>query len=141
MFITNNRENEHTRPMATVSTDDDGTLWFFTDVRSVKVEEVNTEHTVHLVYAHPGKSSYLDVWGEAMITKDENAIKEKWSAIMKAWFPNGPDDPNLALLRVRPSDVYYWDSEQGRMVAFFKIAAKALGANQVDEGVQGNLKI
>ena len=63
MFITNNRENNHTRPMSTIEVEDDGKLWFFTDVRSIKVEEVSAENKVHLVYAHPGKESYIDVWG------------------------------------------------------------------------------
>ena len=39
MFITNNRsDREHTRPMATIEVDDKGTLWFYTDIRSIKVK-------------------------------------------------------------------------------------------------------
>ena len=56
MFITNTAaEDEHTRPMATIEAEDNGTLWFYTDVRSIKVKEVNEQRTVHLVYAHPEK--------------------------------------------------------------------------------------
>ncbi len=57
MFITNNHENNHTRPMYTTEVEENGTLWFFTDIRSIKVEEVSKDNTVHLVYAHPGKES------------------------------------------------------------------------------------
>src|SRR4051812_11859712 len=91
MFITNNNSDNHTRPMATIEAEENGTLWFFTDVRSVKVEEVSNEHTVHLVYAHPGKESYMDVWGNATVVKEKQQIKDKWSPIVKAWFPNGVD--------------------------------------------------
>ena len=49
MFITNTTSaDEHTRPMATIEVEENGTLWFYTDIRSIKVKEVNTQHTVHL---------------------------------------------------------------------------------------------
>lgn len=141
MFITNNKEQGHTRPMATIEVDDSGILWFFTDIRSIKVEEVNAEHEVHLAYAHPGKESYLDVWGIATVSRDRQLIKDKWSAFVKAWFPDGVDDPNLALLKVEPRDVYYWDAETGKMVAFLKIAAAAVTGTRLAEGKEGSLTI
>src|SRR5215203_2178766 len=80
MFITNTAEDgKHTRPMATIQAEDDGTLWFYTDVRSIKVEEVHNQHTVHLVYAHPGQSAYLDVWGSAEVITDRQQVVDKWS--------------------------------------------------------------
>jgi len=141
MFITNSPEKDHTRPMATIEVDEDGTLWFFTDDRSIKVEEVSTEKSVHLVYAHPGKESYLDVWGRATVTKDPELIKQKWSPIVKAWFPRGVEDPNLALLKVEPGQAYYWDAETGKMVAFLKIAAAAITGKQMADGAKGKLSL
>lgn len=141
MFITNNNADNHTRPMATIETGEDGTLWFYTDVRSVKVEEVNEDNEVHLVYSHPGKESYLDVWGKGEIVTDKQQIKDKWSPMVKAWFPGGVDDPNLALLKITPSDSYYWDSETGKMVAFLKIAASAVTGTKLSEGAEGSLKL
>jgi general stress protein 26 len=140
MFITSS-EKDHTRPMATISVDENGTLWFFTDIRSIKVEEVSQERQVHLVYAHPGKESYLDVWGNAVINTKKELIKEKWSPIVKAWFPKGVDDPNLALLQVQPRDVYYWDAETGKMVAFLKIAAAAITGKKLAEGAEGKINV
>ena len=139
MFITNNREDEHTRPMATIEIEDNGTLWFFTDIRSIKVEEVSTNRLVHLVYAHPGKASYLDVWGNASVITDKQAIKNKWSPIVRAWFPGGVDDPNIALLRIEPRDAYYWDAETGKMISFLKIAASAITGKKLSEGAERKL--
>jgi general stress protein 26 len=141
MFITNNEDNNHTRPMATIKVEDNGTLWFFTDVRSIKVEEVSSNKSVHLVYAHPGKESYMDVWGNATVITDKQQIKDKWSPIVKAWFPNGVDDPNLSLLKVTPTDTYYWDAETGKMVAFLKIAAAAVTGTKLAEGKEGQIKL
>lgn len=143
MFITaTHSEQEHTRPMATIEAEADGSLWFFTDVRSIKVEEVATDNTVHLIYAHPGKESYMDVWGRSSISTDRALIKEKWSPVVKAYFPNGADDPNLALLKVQPTHVYYWESETGKMVQFFKMAAAAVTGNPaVAKGAEGKLEL
>ena len=141
MFITNNREKEHTRPMATIEVEGDGTLWFFTDIRSIKVEEVSMDNLVHLVYAHPGKESYVDVWGKATIVTDKQTIVDKWSPIVKAWFPDGIDDPNLGLLKIQPQHVYYWDSETGKMVQFLKTAASIVTGKTLADGAEGKLEI
>jgi general stress protein 26 len=144
MFITNNNNDvkTHTRPMATVEVEENGTLWFFTDVRSIKVEEVQQEQKVHLTYSHPGKESYLDVWGSATVVTDRQQIKDKWSPIVKAWFPAGQDDPNLALLKVSPRDCYYWNAETGKMVQFLKMAAAAaMGNQQIAKGAEGKLSM
>jgi len=142
MFITNSKKHDHTRPMATIEVEDDGTLWFFTDIRSIKVEEVSAQHTAHLVYAHPGKESYLDVWGKASVVNDKQTLEDKWSPVVKAWFPKGVDDPNLALLKLVPREVYYWDAEAGRMVSFIKIIAGAItGKPAFSKDAQGSLKV
>jgi general stress protein 26 len=103
---------------------------------------VSLDHSVHLVYAHPGKESYLDVWGNAAVINDKQNIKDKWSPVVKAWFPNGVDDPNLALLKVQPQNVYYWDAEAGKMVSFLKIIAGAItGKPALSGDAQGSLKV
>lgn len=142
MFITNTAgDQEHTRPMATIEVEDNGTLWFYTDVRSLKVEEVNSQQAVHLVYAHPGKESYLDVWGSAEIVTDRQLVVDKWSPIVKAWFPDGVNDPNLSLLRIQPVEAYFWEAETGKMVHFLKIAASVVTSERLAEGAEGSLNL
>jgi general stress protein 26 len=135
MFITNTTSaDKHTRPMATIEVEDNGTFWFYTDIRSIKVEEVNTQHTVHLTYAHPGKEAYLDVWGNAEIINDRQQVIDKWSPVVKAWFPDGVNDPNLGLLKVQPYEAYYWEAETGKMVQFLKMAASIVTGKRLAEG-------
>ena len=141
MFITNNPESDHTRPMYTIEVEDDESLWFFTDIRSLKVEEVKDDKKVHLVYAHPGKESYLDVWGIASIHTDKKNIKDKWTPMMKAWFQEGVDDPNLCLLKVKPQNVYYWDAEHGKMMSILKMVVAAVTGKNVGEDAEGKLSV
>jgi general stress protein 26 len=141
MFITIHDKAEHTRPMATIEVEENGTLWFFTDIRSIKVEEVSMDHNVHLVYAHPGKDSYMDVRGRADVVTDKQTIIDKWSPVVKAWFPDGIDDPNLGLLKVSPTQVYYWDAETGKMVQFLKMAASIVTGKTLADGAEGRLQL
>ena len=142
MFITNSDgELDHTRPMSTIEVEEDGSLWFFTDIRSIKVEEVASDRQVHLTYAHPGKESYMDVRGTAKVVTDKQQIKDKWSPIVKAWFPDGVDDPNIALLKVQPNQCYYWDSETGKMIQFLKMAVSAIAGKRLADGKEGKLSL
>lgn len=142
MFITNADGGlDHTRPMSTIEVEEDGSLWFFTDIRSIKVEEVATEKQVHLTYAHPGKESYMDVRGTAKIVTDKQQIKDKWSPIVKAWFPDGADDPNIALLKVQPYHCYYWDAETGKMIQVLKMAVSAIAGKRLADGKEGKLSL
>ncbi|MBD0295220.1 MAG: pyridoxamine 5'-phosphate oxidase family protein, partial [Flavisolibacter sp.] len=112
-----------------------------TDIRSIKVEEVTMDKRVHLVYAHPGKDSYLDVCGTSSIVTDRQLIKSKWKPIVKAYFPQGADDPNLALMKVAPYSVYYWESETGKMVQILKMAASVIAGKRLAEGAEGKLNL
>lgn len=53
----------HTRPVQTLRVEDEGTLWFFTDVRSDKAEEVRVDTRVSLGYADTAGNRYVAVSG------------------------------------------------------------------------------
>ena len=104
------------RPMATQKTDFDGTLWFFTDADSPKVDEVRDDQQVNVGYADPDSNRYVSISGAARVVRDRAKIKELWSPLHKAWFPNGPDDPNIALLKVEVTQAEYWDGPSNTFV-------------------------
>ena len=145
MFITNNkdelyvlnRDNGQPLPNAEVQ------LWqqTYNYTNRNYEEEIASEGSVHLVYSHPGKESYLDVWGTGEVVNDKQTIKDKWKPIVKAWFPNGVDDPNLALLKIRPGKSYYWDATSGKMVQFIKMAASIATGAKLAEGKEGKLSL
>jgi general stress protein 26 len=139
MFITKNNDASHVRPMATAKIDDNADLWFFTKRTSPKVTELLADEDVQLLYSHPGKDSYLNIIGKATIEPNREKIKELWSPLIKAWFPEGVDDPELTLLKVEVDSAYYWDSGTNKMVSFFKMISAAVTGKQVADGEEGNL--
>src|SRR5688572_13578018 len=98
------------RPMQTQNEEFDGTLWFFTQASSHKVVEVDHEHQVNLTYAEPSENRYVSVSGTATLVRDKAKIDQLWSPALKAWFPEGKDDPEVALLRVDVAKAEYWDA-------------------------------
>jgi general stress protein 26 len=48
--------------------------------------------------------------------KDKAKAKELWNVFYKAWFPEGLDDPKLALIRVDVDHAEYWDSPNSKVV-------------------------
>ena len=114
------------RPMATQKEEFEGTLWFFTRASSPKVEEVEQRHQVNLSYAAPDSNTYVSVSGTAALVRDPAKAKQLWNPILKAWFPQGLEDPDLALLHVEVDKAEYWDSPSSAMVhlvAFVKAIA------------------
>src|SRR5438128_1705005 len=106
----------HSRPMVTQQTGFDGTLWFFTQARAPKVGEIQRSEQVNLSYASPEEQRYVSVSGTAGLVRDPHKVRELWSPLLKAWFPKGPDDPDLALLRVEVERAEYWDAPSSTMV-------------------------
>ena len=69
---------------------------------------------------------WVSVGGTAKVLSDHAKVKDLWSAVLRAFFPDGPDDPEIVLLRVTPEEGEIWDgpsSAIGLAVAFAKTYA------------------
>ena len=130
-----------TRPMSTQEVDDDGSIWFFSGKASNKNQEIKNDQRVQLFYYNKGSSEYLSVYGEATLLHDRNEIERLWSPIVKTWFTEGKDDPDLQLIKVTPVDAYYWDTKHNKMVAGLKILTGAVTGITMDDGVEGNMQL
>lgn len=129
------------RPMFTQKVDDDGCLWFFSGKDSNKNREITANNEIQLLFGNPAKSNYLSVAGEASIVEDQKKINELYTPYVKAWFQGGKDDPNISLIKVRPTDAYYWDTKHGKMVSFIKIMASIVSGKTMDDSIEGTIKV
>jgi general stress protein 26 len=128
------------RPMATLEADERDThLYFFTRNDSGKIGEIEAEREVNISYAHPGKQHYVSVSGQAALVRDEAKKKELWSPAMKAWFPEGLDDPTLGLLKVSIESAEYWDSPSSAVVKLIGFAKAILTGQRYEGGEHGRV--
>ncbi len=130
------------RPMATQKTDEfDGTVWFLTRHESGKVSEVEHDAHVTLVYADPSDSKYVSAKGRAHVSTDRSRIHELWNPMYKAWFPDGEDDPQIAVLRVDITEAQYWEASSSKLVVGIKYLAAAVTGGKVDVGESGKVRL
>ncbi len=113
----------HTRPVQTMQIEARETLWFFTSWSSPKVHEMQQDVRVALAYASPAHHTYVAVSGSSTLLRDPHKAKALWSLEQRAYYPDGPEDSRLALLRVRIERAEYWIAP-GR-TSYLLAAAKA----------------
>lgn len=129
------------RPMGTQETEFDGHLWFFTSDRSAKVDEIGKRHQVNVSYAAPAANTFVSVSGEAEVVQDKAKIEELWSPALKAWFPDGPETPDIALLRVDVEKAEYWDAPNSKMVILAGFLKAVVTGQRYDPGENEKVKI
>ncbi len=146
MFTTVNDDGSmHSRPMATQDfskSDFDGTLWFFSRKHSLKNHSIEMDQHVNLAYANPDKQQYISISGRATITEDRAKMEKLWNPILKAWFPEGLEDPELSLIGVQIEAAEIWDAPPSKvvqMVGFVKSVVTGVPYDHNNHSKQINL--
>ena len=143
LFCTNLKTDDGStcRPMSAIKVCDQGNIWFFSEKNSDKNKDIEKDKNVQLFFSHPAKGSYLIVNGEAEIILDKVKIEELWTPVAKIWFKEGKEDPNISIIKVTPSNAYYWDTDGNRMINFFKMLASVVTGTNLVTGNQGALRV
>ena len=84
------------RPLEARPDRDENIIWFLTDRRGLKDDEIQAHPEVCLTFVYPKEKVYLSVTGRAFVTTDSCRAKELWNEEQQAWWPGGPADPNSA---------------------------------------------
>ena len=141
MLVTKHEDHLHSRPMATSDVDDEGNLWFFTNEFSGKIDQLEHDSHVCVSYSNPSKNTYIAVRGTAELVNDKAKLQDLYTPALKAWFPEGLDDPKLALLKVNTEQAEYWDSSSSKMVTFFNVLKAVVTGQKYDAGDHGKLNL
>jgi general stress protein 26 len=130
-----------TRPMSEQLVDDKGQIWFISRKDSEKNSEIAQDPFVQLLFQGNKHSGFISIYGIAEIIDDQQKIDELWQPMFKVWFEKGKNDPMISLIRVDPTQGYYWDTKHGKTVAFLKIAASLITGKAMDDSVEGKLAV
>lgn len=125
------------RPMALHEIDGEDAFWFLTEVNTAKVAEVSQQEQVNLAFMDEKSQRYVSISGFGQTFRDSQKVHELWNPLMKAWFPKGPDDPMIAVIKVQPEYAEYWDAPNGAFVQLFGlIKAAVTGEKYNEEGAE-----
>jgi general stress protein 26 len=120
------------RPMAAHVRPDEDVIYFLTDAREHKDEDIRRFDNVCLAFSDTGDQKYVSLSGHAEVLNDRAKVKELWSTPAKAWWQSA-DDPNIRVLKVTPVDAQYWDGP-GTVVSYMKMAAAAATGSRPELG-------
>ncbi len=114
------------RPMALQDVEFDGDVWFFVERSSRIVAQVTANPQVNVAIG--SGSTWVSLSGSASVVDDPAQKREQWDASVSAWFPQGPDSPQISLLHVEGASAEYWNTPGGRIATMFSFAkAKVTG--------------
>jgi len=114
------------RPMAAHAAEEEGAIYFLTDVDSPKASEVKGSDTICLAFADNKSRRYVSVTGQADIIDDKDRIKKIWSIYDKAFWSD-ENDPRIRILRVMPESAQFWEGAGTVVTALKLIAASVKG--------------
>ncbi|WP_034256979.1 pyridoxamine 5'-phosphate oxidase family protein [Adhaeribacter aquaticus] len=116
-------------------------ILFLTGYASGKTHEIKNDSHVNVSFADDSSNVYVSISGKATVSKDPKKIEELWHPAFKAWFPEGKDDPNVAVLRVAVNSAEYWDSSSGPVVHAIGFAKAILTGEAYHPGDNEKLSI
>jgi general stress protein 26 len=110
------------RPLEPRPDREEGIIRFVTDVRGAKDDEVDAAHDVGLIIIDEKSRAYLSLTGRASVTRDAAQAKAIWKKADDVWWPDGPDDVNVRVLRLEPITAELWDGPSSSTVVAIEFA-------------------
>lgn len=120
------------RPLAVLEHDFDGDVWFFTAHPSPKTDDI--AHDAHVNVAYVDGQSVVSLSGTARVEHDRALIDQWWNPWVEAWFPDGKDDPSVALLKVEASTAEYWHIDKPGVLRAIEIVKAIVTRTTPDVG-------
>lgn len=86
---------------------EDFILYTATSKQTHKVEEIEQNPYTHILLGYDGEGlgdSFLEIEGKVEESDDESMKEKVWNDALKGWF-DGPEDPDLIILKITPTQV------------------------------------
>ncbi len=126
----------HSHPLTTLNKGlgEPPVLYFFVSRRTELGQRLRMDGDVNVSYADPHNDHYVSISGQATLSDDADARKRLFNPMAKAWFPGGPDDPELELVEVHITHAEFWDIRESKPTQLFKLAAAAVSGERATIG-------
>jgi len=99
-----------------------------------KDDETQADSNVCHAFAYLKEKVYLSLTGKASTNRDPARARSLWNDEQKVWWPGGPDDPNLLVIRFKPDRAELWDGPASSTVAAVEFAKSSLTGTMPDLG-------
>ncbi|MET3205784.1 MULTISPECIES: pyridoxamine 5'-phosphate oxidase family protein [unclassified Arthrobacter] len=127
------------RPLAVQDVQEDGDLWFFTGRGTSQVSHIQADPRVNVSFGR--RTEWVSVAGTAEVVTDRAKIHEMWNQVVEAWFPDGPDTPEVCLLRVDSESAEYWTSPGGTAATVLQWVKSKVTHSRMSVGESGKVEL
>jgi len=139
MLVTHDGDKLRARPMSAYLEPENNAVYFLSDVRHHKDEEIAKNPGINLSFADASNQKYVSITGTAVVSNDRAKIKQLFSTPAKAWWDSA-EDPNIRILKITPDDAEFWDSP-GTVISYVKMATAAVTGARPEIGENRKLAL
>jgi len=113
LFATRGDDGQlHSRPMSNNGQVEwDGQSWFFAPTDGRLVAELRADPAAVAAYRAEEGFAFVSVSGRTTIETDPELKRRYWLDDLEHWFPDGPSDPNVALIRLDAEEAQWWTED------------------------------
>ncbi|HEY6100637.1 MAG TPA: pyridoxamine 5'-phosphate oxidase family protein [Anaeromyxobacter sp.] len=109
----------HCRPMAMRQQVRGEEIWFATALRSNKCRDLGDDPRCALAFFDAEDGTTLSISGRGEVISDRRLALTLWDPSWSRWFPGGPAQRGVALVRVIPERVERHDGRTGKLEVLY----------------------
>lgn len=141
MLTTRDGDVLRSRPMATVLDQGRQEFLFLTRASSHKSREIEQRTSVNLSFADPEKDLFISVSGEGRLSEEHDVARRLWNPYAEAYFPEGPDSSDIAVLHVVPHQAEYWVGGKPQQLELEELQKARAAGTQPDLGLNEKVQL
>jgi general stress protein 26 len=128
-----------TRPMSGHIDRENHRILFVTHRHTGALDEALRSPAVSISISEEDRNFYAAITCAAAGIEDRDLIRQIWTPMTGAWFPDGPDDPDAVLLSLTPVSAEIWNGPSSGVLVAFKLATAKILGRQPDLGVNATI--
>jgi general stress protein 26 len=129
------------RPLEARPDRNEKVIWFLTDRRGLKDDEIEAHSDVCLVFFCPKQKVYLSITGSAFVSQNPSQAEKLWNQEQQVWWPGGPADPNLLIIRFEPALAEMWDGPASSAVAAYEFVKARITGKKPNLGEKKKITV
>ena len=128
-----------TRPMSGHLDREHHRLLFITHRHTGIIGEALRSPSVSIAISHEDRNFYAAISCSASEVPRREILRDIWTPMASAWFPEGPDDPDATLLALTPISAEIWEGPSSSVLVAFKLATAKILGRTPDLGVNATI--
>ena len=133
--------SKHMQPMSPNPDRENNAIWFFTSNKTGLAAEVAKSGTGMVCVIEGDFGLHACLSGTLSLHTDKDIIDRFWSPVAGAWFEGGKTDPDLVLIRFKPSSASIWVSTESAVRFGYEIAKAKLFGGTPDVGAHAEFNL